>query len=244
MRALTKQVAGLLLGLSLTAAWAQDGDGPVVKIGGMKNPQMHSYRAVVKGLDIFDKLHHLAPAVPEVRFLFQMRGDRVAPDEAPVLRIAGDELSQYVPIGPDGRFSVPRIEQAIDEDASLIMNRKKGTYRIGPEIRTPGLPANVRRLGDIRLECQVLVAIAKEEAPFWLVAAANSLMLTGDWCSIFKADKAYYDVAGAAPVATATMVHDERKLGLEIENGRFKVPIAEPGWPDDTLIELTFNAEG
>ena len=104
MPSLTKPVAGLLLGLCLMSASAQDGDAPVVKIDGMKNPQMHSYRAVVKGLDIFDKLHHLAPAVPEVRFHFEMRGDRVAPAEAPVLRIAGDELSQYVPIGPDGRL--------------------------------------------------------------------------------------------------------------------------------------------
>lgn len=226
------------------SASAQDGNAPVVKIDGMKSPQMHSYRAVVKGLDIFDKLHHLAPAVPEVRFLFQMRGDRIAPDEAPVLRIAGEELSQYVPIGPDGRFSIPRIQQAIDEDAALIMNRKKNTYRIWPEIRTPGLPANVRRLGDLRLECEVMVAIAKDEAPFWVVAAANSVMLTRDWCSIFNGDKADYEVAAAAPVSAATMVHGERKLALKTENGKVKVPIAAPAWPDDTLIELTFNTEG
>lgn len=244
VRPLTRHAAGLLLGFSLMSASAQDGDGPVVKIDGMKNPQMHSYRAVVKGLDIFDKLHHLAPAVPEVRFYFQMRGDQVAPDEAPVLRIAGDELSRYVPIGPDGRFSIPRIQQAIDEDAALIMNRKKNAYRIGPDIRTPGLPADVRRLGDLRLECQVKIAIAKAEAPFWVVAAGNSVLLTRDWCSIFKGDKADYDVEAAAPVSAATMVHGERKRVLKTEKGKVKVPIAEPDWPDDALIELTFGSEG
>ena len=191
MRPFTKRLAGLLLGCTLMSASAQASEAPVVQINGMKNPQMHSYRAVVAGLDKFDKLHHLAPAVPEVRFLFEMRGDRIAPDDAPVLRVAGDELSQYVPISTDGRVSVPRIQQAIDENASLIMNRKKGTYRIGVEVRSPGLPENVRRLGDWRLECGLVIAIAEHGLPFWVVAAGNSLLLTGNWCSIFTVDKAY-----------------------------------------------------
>lgn len=66
MRPATRRVAGLLLGCTLMSASAQDGDGPVVKIEGMKNPQMHSYRAVARGMDAFDRLHHLAPAVPEL----------------------------------------------------------------------------------------------------------------------------------------------------------------------------------
>ncbi|HEY0488846.1 MAG TPA: hypothetical protein VGD30_04975, partial [Telluria sp.] len=124
------------------------------------------------------------------------------------------------------------------------MNRKKNTYRIWPEIRTPGLSANVRRLGDLRLECEVMVAITKDEAPFWVVAAANSVLLTRDWCSIFKGDKVEYEVAAAAPVTAATMVHGERKRVLKTEKGKVRVPIAEPDWPDDALIELTFASEG
>lgn len=224
-------------------AFAQDGEGPVININGMKNPQMHAYRAVAAGLDSFDKLHRLAPAVPGLRFHFQMRGVQPVAADAPVLRIAGDTLSQYVDIDADGRFSIPRLEQAIDEDASLIMNRKKNTYRIWPEVRSPGLPENVRRLGDLRLECQVVVAIAKYEAPFWMVATVNSLVLTTDWCSIFKKD-VYYSVAASAPVSAANMVHGERKLALTIEKGQIEVPLAEPGWPHDALIELTFAPEG
>lgn len=242
MQALHKLLASLILGGSVLSASVGAAEAPVVKINGMKNPQMHSYRAVMAGLDKFAKLHHLAPAVPGLRFHFEMRGDRIAPDEAPVLRIAGDELSQYVPIGADGRFSVPRIQQAIDEDATLIMNRTKNTYRIGAEVRTPGLPDNVRRLGDLRLECQVVVAIAKHEAPFWVVAAANSLLLTRDWCTIFKGDVGY-DVAAAAPVSAATMGYGDRKQALITGKGKFEVPLAEPGWPDDALIELTFASE-
>lgn len=40
------------------------------------------------------------------------------------------------------------------------------------------------------------------------------------------------------------MVHGERKLALKTEKGKVNVPIAAPGWPDDTLIEMTFDTEG
>ena len=244
MRGLAKQVAGLLLGCGLLMpAFAQDGEGPVININGMKNPQMHSYRAVAAGLDAFDKLHQLAPSVPALRFHFRMRGAQAVPADAPMLRIAGNALSQYVDIDAAGRFSIPRLQQAIDEDASLIMNRKRNTFRIVPEVRSPGVPDNARRLGDLRLECQVMIAIAKYEVPFWVSATINSLLLTRDWCSAFKGDL-LYDLASATPVSAATMVYGERRMALKIENGQYLVPLAEPGWPDDTLIELTFSPHG
>jgi len=46
-------------------------------------------------------------------------------------------------------------------------------YQIVPEVRTPGLPENVRRLGDLRLECKVMIEIAKEER-FCMKATAAS----------------------------------------------------------------------
>jgi hypothetical protein len=52
-----------------------------------------------------------------------------------------------------------------------------------PDVRTPGVPATMRRLGDLRLECRVLVDIAKNYLGFLFRASINTLMLTSDWCS-------------------------------------------------------------
>ena len=54
-----------------------------------------------------------------------------------------------------GQSTLERYQKALDEDASVMPNRKVRSMTWRTEIRTPGLPPNTRRLGDLRLECQV-----------------------------------------------------------------------------------------
>jgi hypothetical protein len=223
---------------SASAGDTPDVDKGQVVITGMKNPDMRSYRATVAGLDAFDKNHHMAPLAPEVRFRMRSRKQSGAPAEPLALRIVGDGDSASIPlaIDADGYFTVPRIEWAYDSNADLVLNQKKGKFRALPEVRTPGLPDNVRRLGDLRLECRVKIAIGKYEAPFWVVALVNSIMLTGDWCGHAKIG---WTIATAAKLAGATLVDGDRKLELKPE-GHFEVPIGDKTWPDETRIELRF----
>ncbi len=103
-----------------------------------------------------------------------------------------------LPVGSDALFDVPRSQQAWDANAELVLRRKRNEVRVWPYVRTPGLADNQRRLGDLRLECQVFVALA------------NTVFLTGDWCSFFKdrdtswgnddvVDLAFVAPEGAAP---------------------------------------------
>jgi hypothetical protein len=43
-------------------------------------------------------------------------------------------------------FTVPRSDAALDAQSELVLNQTRGHYRMMPEVRTPGLPDNVRRL--------------------------------------------------------------------------------------------------
>jgi hypothetical protein len=214
-----------------------DGDRGQVVITGMKNPDMRSYRATVAGLDAFEKNHHMAPLAPEVRFRMRGRKHSAVPAEPLALRIVGDVDSIPLPIDADGYFTVPRIEWAYDSNADLVLNQKKGKFRALPEVRTPGLSENVRRLGDMRLECRVKIAIGKYEAPFWVVALVNGIMLTSDWCSH---EKIGWTIATDAKLAGATLVDGERKVELKAEGREFQVPIGDKTWPDETRIELRF----
>ncbi|MGZ5198420.1 MAG: hypothetical protein ACXWC4_01495 [Telluria sp.] len=258
MRRLTAIALALALCGGAAGAAAQDDDVQKVPVNGVKNPEMKSYRAVWKGLETFDDQHALAPAVPQLRFRVMTNkstgkcigwcnGTALAVPHAGeefALRIAGDELSVAVPIAADGSFAVPRSEALYDANADLILNQKKGSYKISVDVRTPGLPENVRRLGDLRLECKVQVAIAKEEIPLWVVALANSILLSRDWCNASMGKElpnfAYFS---PAPLASATMTYGDRSEQLETGKHSFKVKLADKSWPDDALVQLRYAPE-
>ena len=208
-----------------------------VVITGMKNPDMRSYRATVAGLDAFVENHHYAPLAPEVRFRILGKNRTAVEAETLSLRIVGEGDSIPLPIDADGVFRIPRIQAAYDGNADIVLNQKKGKFRAWAEVRTPGLPDNVQRLGDLRLECRVKVAIGKYEAPFWIIALANGIMLGSDWCGHEKID---WTIRSMKRLAGATLVDGERKVELKLEGSEYRVPIGDKSWPDDARIELRF----
>ena len=111
---------------------------------------------------------------------FRMRhadGGPANADDGLRLRLASDDgtFQENVPIDAAGLLTVQRSQAAYDADATFILNRKNGLYTGHPEVRTAGLPDNVRRLGDLRLECRVTIAIVKEQMPFMARAAINAV---------------------------------------------------------------------
>jgi hypothetical protein len=206
---------------------------------------------------MFDKEHGLAPAVPEMHFrlLTNKSGAKcigfcggssqrqIGADEPDFgLRIASDNDSIPLRVSPEGVFTVPRNQAAYDDKADLVLNRKKNSYRMWPEVRTPGLPENVRRLGDLRLECKVKVAIAKEEIPFILVAFVNSILLTTDWCmkGEFNDEKFKFGYMSEKPLLSATLVDGEHSLKLESSKHGYQVALGDRSWPDDALVQLEY----
>jgi hypothetical protein len=254
MRLLPMVCALALCGAAAGAA-AQEDDVQKVPVQGIKNPEMKSYRAVWKGLDRFESEHKLAPAVPELRFRVLANSGKgycvgmcigstaALPGDGADLavRIAGDDVSVTVPVTADGYFSVPRSEALYDAKADLVLNQRKEKYRITVDVRTPGLPATVRRLGDLRLECKVNVAIIKEEIPFWIVAMVNSILLTRDWCTGHMG-KEYvnFGFPSLVPLASATLTYGDRNEKLEGGKRGFSVRLGDPSWPDDALVKLEF----
>lgn len=222
----------------------EPGKEGVVHINAMKDPEMHSYRAISAGLDTFDAFHAMAPKVP--RLLFEVRGRNSGPlrGELPTAKLSGDAFTLVLPLDADARFEVPRSRQAWDADAELVLNRKRKEVLFWPHIRTPGLADNQRRLGDIRLECRVMLAIAKKEAPFYIVALVNTVLLTSDWCTFMKDSNRTWSVRMPAELASATLYDGNRSRNLDIEDKAFKVPLFETGWSDDALIEVSYAKAG
>ena len=231
------RAAVLCLALVAAGAGAQE-EAQVVNVDGIKNAEMNSYRYVMSGLDAYEEFHHLAPAATELRFRVLGRTDAArAARQGVTIRIAGDGDSLQLPIADDGLFTIPRIQEAWAADAELVYNRKKGLFSSAPEIRTPGLPENVRRLGDLRLECKVSVAIVKNELNMFIRGMINTFLLTSDWCG---AEKLHHFGYKSATLLSAAVLRDgDRTLNLETRGWNYQVPISDKRWPDDSLVTLT-----
>ena len=214
----------------------------VVEVPGTKNPELKPYRIMHAGLVEFaERRAALAPGAPELRFKLYPRYGALPPDDV-ALRIAGGDVSVSVPIAADATFALPDLPAALDSDADLLLNKRKGQFSWHAEVRTAGLPPNTLRLGDLRLECEVEVAIAKKEINFAIKLAVN-VALGSNWCQYRKGS---YFFDAPARYDSLTFIAGERRV--EQQQGHrqrmFKTPIADPSWPDDTLIEFQISAPG
>jgi hypothetical protein len=229
-----------LCALLLACAWPiAHADEPVqsVHVTGITDPEMRSYRSVAAGLDAFDAHRALAP---NATLRFRMRHKNGPPATAAdglQLRLASDDgtFQEPVPIDATGLLTVVRNRAAYDADATFILNQKNGLYTGHPEVRTAGLPDNVRRMGDLRLECRVTIAIFKEQIPFLAKATLNTLMMTSDWCA--KKEFRYGALAPRSGV-TGTLREGERSRTLDAHGWDVMVPIGDASWSDDALVQF------
>lgn len=236
------QIVGLFVPCLLlypvsSAAGQSDTGMAAVVVSSTKDPDWKTYRAFTAGLDVFEEQRRLAPDA-SLRFVLLPKAADASLEDIK-LRIAGDELSIPVPVAADGTFTVPRSEAATREDAELLLNRKPGTFRWRPDVRTPGVADNARRLGDLRLECAVRWAVEQYETPYMirkLMYAAGQPCLT----SRIKVD--YF-----APRRIVAMYlnADGRRTQLPeslLENGGkvFVPPVHDTSWPDNALLEFEY----
>jgi hypothetical protein len=210
-----------------------------VVVESMRNPQLKSYRAMSAGLDAFDKFRAYAPNAT-LRFRLSRRTDLFGEQKAwdgVTLRVAGKETSIPIPLAADGTFALPRNQAAYDEDADLVLNQKKETINFLAEVHTPGVPANARRLGDLRLQCRVLLAILKPDTNLAMRAFFNTVFLGSDWCASNRARIGVF--LGDWPMS-ATAVYEGKRKPITSGGYGFLPPIQDKSLPDDALIEFEF----
>jgi len=236
-----------------------------VSVSGLRNPVDKSYRKMLHGMDLFEKSHAIAPAAP-LRFKLLPRGRDTEMDGV-VLKIVGNTMSIPVPIAADHTFELTRNDKALAEDAAVLPNRKAGSMTWRAEIRTPGLPPNTRRLGDLRLECQVgMEAGLVSDNRSVLDQLRELLHVATDNCN---ANDPHYLFFSDRPLFGVTMRAGPREWPLSIDHlyagiGRrrmsewdvahcdcqvlldrtYYLPLGDHSWPDGTLVELEYIEDG
>lgn len=250
---------GLLLAVATVwSAPARAEPEPVVHVDAVSNPDTQSYRSMLAGMDAFEQYHALAPdAVLRYRLYPRLPGVVAA---GTTLKLQDDAGSVPIPLTDDLYFTLPRDERARAARAQVVANRRARSFAWGPDVRTPGLPANVRRLGDLRLECEIdraaTLLVGLKTPSYYLLDAAV------DVCTVYPGSWLYY---AERPVFNVTLVHGTRRQDLFTRfmygsmlpaalqqfydfypfliDRTYTIHIADTSWPDDTLVELDYMTD-
>lgn len=225
-------------------ALASDGTPPTsVEVKGVRDPVLQPYRIMAAGFDAMEKHRALAPAAQELRFRLSARKSAPAGVmDGLALRIEGENTALAVPLDGSHAFTLPRSETALEDNAKLNLNRKQNYIRWVPEIRTPGVAPGFIRLGDARMECQVIVGIVKKVISMPVSLTLSGFMRTTDWCS---AEHFKIPTFTARQVASATLLHGEERIALQVDDdGKgFFAPLREMRYGHDDLIEVVYAGE-
>ena len=232
----------------------------------MRDPVDKSYRKMIKGMELFEEMRRVAPEA-SLRFkLLPRRPDTKM--EGITLAIDAESVSIPVPVRADNTFTLERHQKALDEDAVVTSNRKTLSMTWRAEIRTPGLPQNVRRLGDLRLECQVGMEadlVSNDRPTFLFRPDPNPVMRRKGYCDerkvsyLFFADRPLFSVSLVSGARRETLSVDDLYAGLGdnriskadlpycdcqvMLDRTYYLPLGDRSWPDDTLVEFEYMDE-
>jgi hypothetical protein len=205
-----------------------------VNVRGIRDPDWKPYSAMLKGVKRFEEKHALAPGA-ELRFILEPRRPDVDM-HAIALRLESDEAGMVIPLGARNVFSLPVELGPLYEKAELTLNRKAGSVRWIPYLRSAGSSDTSRRLGDLRLACEVHWAIDKDTLPFAMRTAMGAL---GGPCN-FVSQKGTYSFSEARRITAATISFNGKSAPVPFSGASFTPPLREQDWSDDSVLELTF----
>ena len=255
--------AAAAMGLDVAAQEKAAGVLPTVTISAKANsdPVEKSYRKMIRGMDLFETEHRLAP---EAALRFKLLPRRRETDmNAIALEVIGSSVAFAVPVGPDQTFTLPRNKLAFDENAQVTPNRKAQSMTWRSEIRTPGLPPNSRRLGDLRLECRVgMEAGLISNSSTFVGRMVKAVLNTPAYCDrlaplyLFFSDRPLFSVAMVAGQRREILALDKLYANASDDPGlpgelpycdcevlvdrTYVLPLGDRSWPDDTLVEFEY----
>ena len=265
-RACQALLSAVLVAVSSFAyAQPRESDVPTITITTDRDPVDKSYRRMVMGMDLFEQNRNLAP---DAALRFKLLPRRRETDMSRIgIEITGETFARTVPVAQDNTFALERIQKALDEDASVRSNRRSATMTWRADIRTPGLPPDTRRLGDLRLECAV--GMVADLVSNRLTAARRIADLAGRNRNYCSQERPRYFFFAERPLFSVTLVSGSRREAVPSEmmyagaldrratkedlatcdcevllDRAYFLPLGDRSWPDDTRVEFTYMDDG
>ena len=229
-----------------------------VTVTATRDPVDKSYRKMIAGMERFDRNRAQAPQAT-LRFQLLPRLPTTRLDGI-TLRVVGDTVALPVSVAPDHTFTLDRDSRALREDAALIASSKTSTLTWRAQVRSPGVPPGMRRLGDLRLECQVGVEaglLSNNATVFaWLgelLTDPDRVCSSADGNYLFFAERPLFGVTLRDGARVETLPFAMLYAGgtqtpdtlpfcdcQVLLDRSYYAPIWDRRWSDDTLVEFDY----
>jgi hypothetical protein len=259
---LTLLLAALIALCAPARAQDQPGRDDTVRITALRNPVDKPYRRMIAGVERFESRRALAPAA-SLRFKLLPRNRATRMDDI-ALEIVGDTFIAPIDVAQDHSFVLPRHPAALRENASVRPNRKAGTMTWRAEIRSPGVAPGTRRLGDLRLECEIGMeaGLISNTRPSLLASLVSLVGERADYCHrerpryLFFAERPLFGVALVSGARREVLPAERLYAGASRDpdwksdlpycdcevllDRTYFLPLSDASWPHDTRIEFEY----
>ena len=225
--------AALFLAASLCFAQSPPQPEEEVLVNASKSPFSIDAKALRRTAAAFDKDRSLAPEAP-LRF----RVIDYTPKAEPLrIWIERDDAVETVLVGADGLLTLPQV--AFTDGTRLHANRSKAALTLTPEILSPSTALHTRRIGDLRLQCRVDLALRIYEEPLYVRAlmppvsmVCNSKNFGYGVYTSFQVESA--EIRGADAYKA---VRGDKSKSIT-KGGNYVAPLHDRSISDDAIIEL------
>jgi hypothetical protein len=200
-------------------------------------PMAWRYRLLETAQDVFDK--RAAKQAPGATMSFRL--PKVDPAQAGnQVAIVLEDKRIPLPMTSANTFGFVRDYEAQDRDALVVANRyfPKGQMNHPlVQVRSPGLPDGVKRIGDLRLACAAQIEMAKAEGLKFRAVLATVSLFGLNICDKLEVTKIE---APAAPYDTVTIEDGARRL-VQPAKQRDTPLLNDKAWSDNARITYTLN---
>lgn len=209
-----------------------------IAISGLRDQDWRPYNYFLRGIKIFEELHSLAP---ETHLTFILRPQIDGIDFGKLtMALENDDFRRPISVNANGIFKLPNDPIAAKKNAEVSINQKRNLFKWNfLAIRTPGLAPNERRIGDLRLTCEVYVAMekwTKIRVEFGLTDEVFS-------SSVCQNDQIFWTFYEPQILKSAAIVNGSyrRELDLTPDRFGFSVFLGAPLMNNDSVIVLEFE---
>lgn len=222
--------------LSLTASAqeeSKDNSASRVEVSSYKGLELKSYSQMQKGLKAYAEYKKLAPN-SELYFILIPKSKDISM-EGLTMRLANDDSSVNIPIDANGKFQLPDIELKHEDEYDLILNKLKGQFYFVAHVKSAGLADDVKRMGDLRLECQVRWAVEKQDVSV-VFSTFVKLFAAGNPCT--KTVSVYFFAPNGVEIVALDTARQKSSYKVNAKR-QYTLPISDANILDDDLLKYT-----
>lgn len=221
----------LLICAMCNASCQEEDSVSTVKI--IANPDKRPFEYFLKGLLAYEKNKALAPnAVVSFSVVEKAR------PLSSIVTLEDRSTDGMLPVSlsSEGTFSLSNHANAAATRREFVSDKKAGSLRWLPIVRTEGLPYHVRRIGDLRAECLMYADMEYDSMPLMV---RSVFWMAGGMCNSSKISTSAF-VHRKLKSAILHNGEEQRKLELSRDKLEYFIPLYDKGISDEATVVFEY----